>query len=197
MARQEPTHDISPGLLRQRRNLFVASLIALFAYFADATVSSITAMGTQISFGRPQMLPLFLLVIQAYYIIRYYQYLQHEGNLGIVNAFYNEVRRYSMSDLIERKNAKYPEAVEYGADFDLRQMKPKSRWIRTASVPAQRNTLGEISYGDLDVDVRKYWIEMLRAALFVVTRTSYITDYFLPFIVGIAGIIANIQLLAI
>lgn len=62
VAKHKDTHDISPGLLRQRRNLFVASLIALFAYFADATVTSVTAMGTQILFGRPNALPWFLLL---------------------------------------------------------------------------------------------------------------------------------------
>lgn len=102
-----------------------------------------------------------------------------------------------MLDLLNRKNVQYPGAAEYGADFDLRKMKRKSLFIRAASVPAERNSVGEIVYADLDVDVRRYWWELIKAALFVLTRTSYITDYYLPFGIGIAGVIANVELLVI
>lgn len=197
MAIPSGSYDISPGLLRQRRNVFVTSLLAIFIFAAGAKIAAVNASITTVTFERPEVIPWFLLIFQVYYLVRFYQYLHQEENLHIIDTFYSQWRGYSFQRLIKLKDAFFPDSKQYGGEFDFQRMKKLGSWRREVAVSVAQSSYGEPLEKTFEIDVRSFWLESVRAIFFVIFSRSYVTDYLLPFVVGAVGLYANVQLLVI
>jgi hypothetical protein len=68
------TEDLSPGLLRQRRNLMITSVLMPLFLLSGASLEEITLLGTKIAVENPSVIYVGISVIFAYTFIRYYQY---------------------------------------------------------------------------------------------------------------------------
>ncbi len=190
-------YDISPGLLRQRRNVFVTSLLVIFIFVAGAKISAVNTPIATVTFERLEIVPWFLLLFQVYYLVRFYQYLRQEENLHIIDTFYSQWRGYSFQKLIKLKDASFPDSRQYGGEFDFQRMKKLDRWRREVAVTVAQSSYGEPLEKTFEINVRSFWLESVRAIFFVIFSRSYVTDYLLPFVVGAVGLYANVQLLAI
>lgn len=73
-------------LLRQRRNLIVISSGLLLFDFAKVTVTKISIMGTELLIGDAQVIVYFAWAMWGYFLLRYYQYLKVEVDLGISSS---------------------------------------------------------------------------------------------------------------
>ena len=82
---------MTDGLLRQRRNLMVTSLIIILLSFGGVKIEEVGALGTKLVFQRKDALYLGIWVIYAYFFFRYYQYVREEPDLGISKAFWAKV----------------------------------------------------------------------------------------------------------
>jgi len=75
----------SEGLLRQRRNLIVSSIVFLLVCLGGARIGAISIGVGTISFDRPSVIYVGLWIVEIYFLIRYLQYLGSEEQL-IKNA---------------------------------------------------------------------------------------------------------------
>jgi len=63
--------EVSPALLRQRRNLLIAAVVFLLVRVGGATIQGVSIGGNSIRFERPGVLLLALWVITIYWLLRY------------------------------------------------------------------------------------------------------------------------------
>jgi len=70
--------NISDGLLRQRRNLLLISLIMPLFFLSGASIDKINILGTIITIKNPLIVEYSLLILFVYFLLRYWQYYQEE-----------------------------------------------------------------------------------------------------------------------
>lgn len=70
--------DISDGLLRQRRNLMVISMLMPLFFLSGASIEKINLLGTIVSVSNPVVLKYALIVLFSYFLLRYWQYYREE-----------------------------------------------------------------------------------------------------------------------
>ncbi|TOG86398.1 hypothetical protein CGI91_23330 [Vibrio parahaemolyticus] len=70
--------EISDGLLRQRRNFMIFSLILPLFFWTGASVEKINILGTVIELDNPKYIKVAVASLFAYFFIRYWQYYREE-----------------------------------------------------------------------------------------------------------------------
>lgn len=83
--------DISDGLLRQRRNLLVISLLMPIFFISGASVKQINLFGTVIVLQNPEVIKYSILILFSYFFLRYWQYYKEET---YVQDMYREMKQY-------------------------------------------------------------------------------------------------------
>ncbi|CAE6881435.1 hypothetical protein ACOMICROBIO_NCLOACGD_00293 [Vibrio sp. B1ASS3] len=83
--------DISDGLLRQRRNLLLISMLMPLFFLSGASIEKINILGTIINVSNPVILKYALVTLFAYFFLRYWQYYQEET---YVKDMHREMRDY-------------------------------------------------------------------------------------------------------
>ena len=176
-------HDLSPGLLRQRRNLLVTSLILLFLHYSGAEVRSITPPGVSIELSNPEMVLKFLLLFQIYFFIRYYQYFAQEKSQSLLSAINTWFEKFTANRLHAIKMEALPNAepgIDTYAWMNSKKIGFMEREFR-CSVHDEENTLRSASYS---TSLWQFIPHYLSACFLAVFNTSYLTDYVLPAIVA-------------
>lgn len=175
-------HDLSPGLLRQRRNLLVVSLLLLFTEIAQADFSSVSVMGLQTTFGKPEAVHWFLLAFSAYFAYRYFVYLLQEPSLHLKTEFFRRLDRLSHKKLIAIRNRNFPgaEGAELGGDLSGTRVGRFPKY--EMQVNTGKDIHGNPGIGKVEVKLANLWWESLRALLETVVFRSYFTDYILPLV---------------
>jgi hypothetical protein len=183
---------MTDGLLRQRRNLMVTSLIIILLSFGGVKIEEVGALGTKLVFQRKDALYLGIWVIYAYFFFRYYQYVREEPDLGISKAFWAKVNALTFASL--RKAAVKQlslDETQLAGEFHFSGLKRKSRVIRTGKVVSGRDSYGEPVYSHYEVNVLRFGPAFVWASAHVILNRAAITDYVLPFVVGIAAAVAG------
>lgn len=179
---------MTDGLLRQRRNLMVTSLIIILLSFGGVRIEEVGALGTKLIFQRKDALYLGIWVIYAYFFFRYYQYVREEPDLGISKAYWAKVNALTFMRL--RKAAVMQlslEETQLAGEFQFSGLERKSRVIRTGEVVSGRDPYGQPTYSHYEVNVLRFIPAFVWASVHVILNRSAITDYVLPFVVGIAA----------
>ena len=83
--------DISEGLLRQRRNLLLTSLLMPIFFLSGASIEKINLLGTIITVQSPEIIKYSIVVLFAYFFLRYWQYYQEET---YVKDMHREMRQH-------------------------------------------------------------------------------------------------------
>lgn len=157
-------------LLRQRRNLLVISLGLMAIELAGATFENkVSILGAGITFDHPERLITGAWVLWLYFLVRYFQYLHDEPDLGLRKGMENWICR------------KFP----MDRDIASQQVLRWNGWLQWE--------LSEC-YGDEDVDEhwgsvhpKNRWVIVacsVRSFVYVALRTPRFTDYLLPMIVA-------------
>lgn len=168
---------MSPDLLRQRRNLLLLSGGLILLDFAKVSVVKVSILGTELLIGDPSILLPFAWTIWGYFLLRYYQYLRAEGDLGILamvkSLFEGRARTHVLTQTnrqhlvgevtISRKLLRWNYAIlEYDPAIGERK---------------------EREAGLLPIMSSSYWAA--RAAFHVLANTPKATDHVLPFLLAI------------
>lgn len=167
-AKRQP---MSADLLRQRRNLLVASLVLVTINLAGAEIKNkLSVSGAEITFSQPERIIWGIWVLWFYFGVRYLQYLHDEADFGIketmarrIQAWFNKIPR-DPTDSMDR-------SVKWTSTFNWTLSKPE--WPDGHHV----ETTIPVALG---LRIR------LTACAFLYTaiRTPRFTDYVLPLIVA-------------
>jgi len=83
--------DISEGLLRQRRNLLLISLMLPLFFISGADIQNINILGTVITIKKPEAIRFSLVALFLYFLWRYCQYYLEET---YVNDMHRRIHEY-------------------------------------------------------------------------------------------------------
>lgn len=175
-------HNMTNNLLRQRRNLLITSIGLLLFDFAHMSVVKVSILGTELLVGDPIILKAFAWGMWAYFLLRYYQYRNAEGDHGIAQTVHAIFRARAIEHVLQVTGRKslFGEVLiakdGIGWSYSIKEH---------GALP--NGTLGEPSEkekGSLPL-IRSLWWK-LRAYLATAVHTPKITDHFLPFALAIA-----------
>lgn len=166
-------------LLRQRRNLMVVSGGLLLFDLADVSVAKISLLGAELSVGDARVLFVTAWLMWSYFLLRYYQYLRAEGDLGInkgiASTFQYRAKQYVHE--LDGRNGFHGEIK-----FSRRGM----GWTYTILEHTPDHAdLQETKTGSLPLI--QSWRWMLAACLYVAMHTPRVTDHVLPFALALAA----------
>lgn len=186
---QKPeVHDLSAGMLRQRRNLMATSLLVIFLEYAGASFNSIDVLGIQITFKNPNAVMHFIWIFQAYYFLRYYQYFRQEPKDGLRTEFQLALSKVAKKKIDDIKNRKFPNSYLVGdITYIFRNMRNTSKWKRAIAVAVRTDEGNPDRRAEFEIDIRHFLIHAILAAGRVLINTSFVTDYYLPFILAFSA----------
>jgi hypothetical protein len=153
-------------------------------HFSQANIDSASLVVLQVTFGASEVVIYFLWLLQAYFLVRYYQYLHQEQNLKIVDEFYDKLYALTFQRIQRIKLREYPNTEQYGGEYDFRRMKKVGSWAREVKCQVGGSTSGVTEEKTFNIDIRSFAASALLACLHVSLNRSYVTDYFLPFAVA-------------
>lgn len=102
--------DISDGLLRQRRNLLVISFLMPLFFLSGASIEKINLLGTLITVKKPEIVEYSIVVLFAYFFLRYWQYYKEET---YIQDMYRRMKEHIYSLEIGYLNKKVREKVNF------------------------------------------------------------------------------------
>lgn len=179
-------HDLSPGLLRQRRNLTLTSSTLLFLSYAQAEISSFQVLGISATFGRPEAVVVSLTLMTVYFFYRYWLYLVQEPGSGFKGEFYRRLNQYSRPKIEELRDRKFPKGkgLEIYEELGVR----KQGWGWVMMVGSANIGGGAHQSSDLEVPFRKVWSESIKAFCLSIITRSYFTDYVFPILLAVIAL---------
>ena len=171
------TYNMHEGLLRQRRNLIITSVILWFLKYGKVSLSKISIAGFDIAFENPNVLTLSLWLAFAYFYFRYYQYFVEEGLIFFQDKLTRAKIELLLPLLRDQAQAQHPTLI-----FDENALRYDSymrdnRMLRGAS----NNQHSSTTLVDVQVPWLKYTYRTILALLKTTFRSSAVTDYLLPF----------------
>ncbi len=174
---------MNADLLRQRRNLILISGGLLLFDFADVSVTKVSVLGTELLIGNARVLAYFAWTMWGYFLLRYHQYLNIEGDLGISKAiqsgFEGRARAYVLGLLRIQQ-------IMGSVDFKRTGV----RW--NYSVNEYDGSSGgprEIGKGSLPLLRAPWW--KAQSIYDVAIHTPKATDHVLPFLLALAAPIVS------
>lgn len=168
----EDRAPMSADLLRQRRNLLVASLALTAIDLAGATLrKDVSVLGASLEFTNPERVVWGLWILWGYFLVRYWQYFNEETNLGIHQGMERWINRQIAWDEFDMEFSHWISWRYWVFWTMVKQHKnwDDEHWIRSDNDPD--NKLQKASW-------------TLRAFLSVATKTPRFTDYVVPFFVA-------------
>lgn len=168
-AKRDP---MSADLLRQRRNLLVTSLVLTAINLAGATLKKdVSVLGASLEFANPERIVWGVWVLWFYFLVRYWQYLNEEPDLGI----YEGMRSWILQRFPEDEFDEYRNWIfwRYGAFWSLcvqHKEWDEDHWKTSPQDPKSKL-------------LKAAWT--LRAFFSVAATTPRFTDFVAPFFVAL------------
>ena len=163
-------------LLRQRRNLLITSIGLLLFDFGHMSVAKVSILGTELLVGDPIILKVFAWGVWAYFLLRYYQYLNSEKDAGIREHAAKHFKFIATRHVLRAtgRESLHGEVLVSRSGF---------RWLYTV-IDMRVGEREEAGRGALPT-MRAWWWR-LRAYLHLALHTPRVTDHVLPFVLAIA-----------
>jgi hypothetical protein len=163
-------------LLRQRRNLMITSTGLLLFDFADVTVSKISILGTELLIGNAEILNYFAWFMWGYFLLRYYQYLKIDGNLGISEGLKSRLEGKARREIFRKLDI-----ATFSGNIELHRKNLKLEYSVNEYKPNLAATQS-IETGDFAKLKVARW--MFESWLDLATHTPKVTDHILPFVLA-------------
>lgn len=179
----QSAHDMSPGLLRQRRNLVAISLVLIFLELSNAKIHTFQLMGIHITFEQPKALFWMLFFSVVYLAYRYHLYLIQEPGSGLREKYFELLNNYAEQRLLELSHSKFGK----GENFNIQEplgTKRKGAVTWRVMLAFQHGPSGSAQTDYLDISVFDLWREIIKASVLAVLTRSYFTDYVVPHILS-------------
>jgi hypothetical protein len=175
---------MNEGLLRQRRNLFITSVILFVLKDAGIAISKLSFAGFEITVSNPRLLYGCLWIAFAYFFYRYYQYFTAEGLAKLSETFAAVLDKKCAATIYALVQKAHPD-MEPGLNFTYRILKDR-KWIYCVQKHIKDESGTTIRLEDVNVPIGRWSLRrgITFALLEGTFRDSVVTDYLLPFVVG-------------
>lgn len=190
--------DIPSGLLRQRRNLFVISLVLLFVYYSGVKIetASLKILGAELTLSNPKVFDDFqiLWVAWTYFLVRYTQYIKFYGVMSDIASEYNNFlhplyTKFFLSHLTDKIPGHFsmsPWVNPLNVKFNLTH---GFRYISSGyEEPNTTNGLKERRYSQTAIVEKLSIFSALYcsglAFIRLITTSRHVSDYWLPYIIA-------------
>lgn len=188
-------HDMSPGLLRQRRNLVAVSLVLIFLELSNAKIHTFQLMGIHITFEQPEALFWMLFFSVLYLAYRYHLYLIQEPGPGLRDKYLELLNNYSQTKLLELSHNKFGKDEKFDIQEPLGTKRQSAATWRVI-LSFEHGPYGSSKTDYLDISVFDLWRQIIKASVVAVLTRSYFTDYVVPHILsGLAVVLCVVKLL--
>jgi len=173
---------------RQRRNLFVISLVLLFAETSRLTLSKLNVFGNELLIQDPIVVNYALRAAWAYWLLRYLQYLGHVSGLHEIRETYGNRLDGWVREIVRRRAIRECQTPE---NYYFKEISSRTFWwwrvqhgenILVEGSPQTRrqdDRSTTLKFGDL-------LLPRIRAWAHVILGTRLATEYVLPFLVALA-----------
>jgi hypothetical protein len=198
MSEQDEIVD-SPGFIRQRRNLILASLVLAFAQGAHLTILKLSFFGAEGTIDAPVSTVPFLLVLWLYFLWRYWQAFNAVGRKPTMNR-YREIKKILLERIAVKRGLipyrdKQPPLLR-GTPGEPRAWMPhddeeptdQGAKVLLVTDMVEQSSTGAPSQKHLEVDFSRTEMRKIRARaiLHLIITADEFSEYYLPF--GIAAI---------
>lgn len=193
MSEQDEIVD-SPGFIRQRRNLILASLVLAFAQSTQLTIHKLSFFGAEGTIDAPVSTIPFLLVLWLYFLWRYWQAFNAVRKKPTKNL-YREVKKILL-ERIAVKRALIPyrdkqpplllgERRAWMPHGDEEPTDQGAKVIVVANIAEQSSTAAR-SQKNIEVAFSHSEMRMIRARsiLRLIITTDEFSEYYLPFVIA-------------
>ncbi len=172
------------ALLRQRRNLILISSGLLLFDFANVTVTKVSVMGTELLIGDVKVLIYFAWALWGYFLLRYYQYLHEEKDLGISSGITSQFESRAWRYTFKKLNK-----TQIQGDIEFKRQGFRWRYS-VKEYDTARSNVRETEGGFLPLMQTYWWLA--RALYYVVIHTPRATDHALPYLLAIAAPVVSV-----
>ena len=205
--------DIRQGFIRQRRGLFIITIVLFVIDIADVNVSAIKKiplLGTGVQVGNPDALYYALWVAWGYWFWRYFQYFKKIGDKGFRSTYFGNLNRLiSKRAIRETKETKEYKDLQDDVNINslIKMRDPQVRRQMSSGFRVKLKGLsvkkGDMERDDHETSVQEEiafpdrvyspedlrWLRV-RAWLRVGVESHLFSEYLLPFIVAFVPVIA-------
>jgi hypothetical protein len=184
----------SPGFVRQRRNLILASLVLAFAQGTHLTIHKLSFFGAEGTIDAPISVAPFLWVLWLYFLWRYWQAFNVVSRKPTKNR-YREIKKTLLERiavkraLVLHRNGLPPlspgERRAWMPHDDEEPTEQGAKVLVVANI-AEKSSTGTRSQKNLEVDLSHSEMRKIRARsiLHLVITADEFSEYYLPFVIA-------------
>ena len=181
---------LSDGLLKQRRNLLVTSLLLLFLQQSGATIEGLSVAGTSLKFSNPKAIYQGLWLLFFYFNLRYFQHYLDEGHIkfnSVWDSKFSKNARERAEVYVKKKVVESGITGEIDGlpDHALRQI-PWFKWQVDRGHIVRRDKVGGQDFfkHDINIPFRILWKPVIKTCCQTVMFSSSFTEYAVPFLLS-------------
>lgn len=169
---------MTSDLLRQRRNLILISVLLLAFVFLKIKVDKLSILGSEITVENPQGILVFVWIIWAYFLVRYYQFLREKSDLELISNINGRFSSKANSHVFKKLNKQF---IQGSIEFSRAGI----FWnYRVMEYDPSISSVQETSSGQLPGTSALFWFLGSSAHVFI--NTTKFTDYVLPLLVALS-----------
>lgn len=172
---------MNEGLLRQRRNLFIACVLLWFLRYGGAQLKKFSLAGFELELANPSVLPLSIWIAFAYFFYRYYQYFTDEGLSKLQSKLAKRLNERCQTKMRAIVFARYPKTYDEGSfRYDILK---NNKWIFRGQQVLPDPATGVNKGVPFELPISRWELRrgIVVALLECTFRDSVVSDYLLPF----------------
>ena len=178
----------SPGFIRQRRNIILASLVLAFAQGTHLTVHEFNFFGTKASIDSPVSTVPYLWVLWVYFLWRYWQAFWALGRNPTQTRYHIVKKIYLERFAAKRGLASDKNIIKIWMPHDREESTERGAKVVLVANLAEQTGTGGPSQKNIEVDLSYSDLLRIRARsiLHLIVISDEFSEYYVPF--GIAAI---------
>lgn len=183
--------DLGQDALRQRRNLILVSVLLIFIAHADVAIDKqVTFLGVSLTIGSPEVIKTFLLIFEAYFLWRFYQYFVTDKAFFHLQSQYRQLRDRTLTLAIVKAVCKPRNISGLTGEYKYEDLKRKSLFyysVHAAHEFPSRDPSGTFVRESFEAVIPVLRVELARVSLLVsfLFRGRILTDYYVPYLLSL------------
>jgi len=178
------------GVIRQRRNFLLCSLIVSGFLFLDLKVTDISIFGIKIEISNADNILWVIIFFWAYFFWRFYQYSHEVIDFGVIRSFHRYYDKYTKKIIGKITKKQYPR-MYHDTGPAIHQIKRLSLLKaiyddKLHFIPEDERTEKKTEYKEVSIEFNRllFIVPWLRACFSVIIHERDFSDYLLPYIIG-------------